>query len=87
MAPERHHSAASGGKLQVDPPYFEHGGCSAVAGFGRSLLWCQQACASSHWRLQAVKRLGAAPFAAPTISPVLRTCGPDNSAVRRNTHI
>eukprot|EP01043_Picozoa_sp_COSAG02_P095659 COSAG02_NODE_32002_length_523_cov_3.106132_1_plen_61_part_10 len=25
---ERHHSVANGGKLQVDPAYFGHGGCT-----------------------------------------------------------
>ena len=32
---ERHHSAANGGKLQADPPYFDHGRCSDTVQIAR----------------------------------------------------
>ena len=51
------------------------------------LARASSACASSRWRLQPVKRLAEAPFATIPTSPVLRTWGPDNSAVRRTIHI
>ena len=55
---ERRRSVMSGGKLQVDPPYFEHGGCSAVAGFGRCLLGASSVCASSCWRPPPSQKTG-----------------------------
>ena len=81
---ERHHSAASGGKLQVDPPYFEHGGCSAVAGFGRCLLGRHQRAPRAAGGHRPVKRLAEAPFAATATVGVLRIWAPDNSRVSRS---
>ena len=81
---ERHHSAASGGKLQVDPPYFEHGGCSAVAGFGRCLLGRHQRAPRAAGGHRPVKRLAEAPFAATATVGVLRMQSPDNSRVSRS---
>ena len=52
-----------------------------------SLLGRHQRAPPSRWWLQPVKRLAEAPFATIITSPVLRTWGPDNSAVRRTIHI
>ena len=81
---ERHHSAASGGKLQVDPPYFEHGGLSAVAGFGRCLLGRQQRAPRAAGGCSPVKRLAEAAFATIATVGVLRIWSPDNSRVSRS---
>ena len=78
---ERHHSAASGGKLQVDPPYFDHGRCNAVAGFGRCSLGRHQRAPRAAGGGSPVKRLAEAPCAATTTAGVLRIWGPDNSRV------
>ena len=70
--------------MQVDPPYFEHGGCSAVAGFGRCLLGRHQRAPRAAGGHRPVKRLAEAPFAATATVGVLRIWAPDNSRVSRS---
>eukprot|EP01043_Picozoa_sp_COSAG02_P023320 COSAG02_NODE_1242_length_13682_cov_1219.312523_1_plen_90_part_00 len=84
---ERHHSAANGGKLQVDPPYVDHGRCTDAVQIAHCVAHRQQRAPRATCGTSPVKRLAEVAFAAPTTSPVLCTWGPDNSAVRRSIHI
>ena len=78
---ERHRSAANGGKLQVDLPYFDHVRRSTTAQIARRVAHRQQRAPRAASGCSPVKRLAEAPFAATTTAGVLRIWGPDNSRV------
>ena len=84
---ERHRSAASGDKLQVDPPYFDHGRCSDAVQIAHCVAHRQQRAPRAAGGHHPVKRLAGAAFAATATVGVLRIWGPDNSKVSRSIDI
>ena len=84
---ERHHSAANGGKLQADPPYFDHGRCSDAVQIARCAAHRQQRAPRAAGGTSPVKRLAEAPCAATATVGVVRIWTPDNSEVSRSIDI
>ena len=84
---ERLRSVMSGGKLQVDPPYFVHDRCSDAVQIARRVAHRQQCAPRAAGGSSPVKRLAQAPVASTTTVGVLRIWAPDNSRVSRSIAI
>eukprot|EP01043_Picozoa_sp_COSAG02_P015428 COSAG02_NODE_659_length_18772_cov_14.955015_3_plen_205_part_00 len=78
---------ANGGKLQVDPAYFGHGGCTDAVQIARRVAHRQQRAPRAAGGTSPVKRLAEALFATTTTVGVLRMESPDNSRVSRSIDI